>query len=187
MLASASPRRKELLESLGLYLTISPSTFDEQWRVDEKPDEGVVRFARAKASEVAQKHPSSLVLGADTIVVLGDVILEKPKDEQDALRMLCELSGRTHMVLGGVAFVCTESGLERSFLSETKVTFRKLSEDLLSQYIASGEPLDKAGGYGIQGLAQIFVESVEGSYSNVVGLDTAKVVEVLMDEGILRL
>ncbi|MCB0332488.1 MAG: septum formation inhibitor Maf [Bdellovibrionales bacterium] len=187
VLASASPRRKELLEALGISLAVCPSSFDEEWNEGELPVDGVVRFARCKALDVATRNPSSVVLGADTIVVVDGVILEKPKDKEDALRMLQMLSGRTHSVFGGVAILGIKRGLDRTFLSETKVTFSSVPENLLRHYVASGEPLDKAGAYGIQGLAQVFVESVQGSYSNVVGLDTAKTVELLMSEDIISL
>ena len=174
ILASASPRRRELLAGL-VEFEIAPSRFEE---VTEGGAEEVVRLnARGKAKEVLSRFPDCRVLGADTVVALGGEILGKPKDEGDAERMLRLLSGRTHSVFTGVC-VADRSGTVECVV-ETKVLFKTLSENTIKNYILSGAPLDKAGAYGIQD--GIVVESIEGSYTNVMGLPMEAVREMLKE------
>lgn len=184
-LASASPRRRELLDQIGVAHEVRPVDLDESRQSGESPSEYVVRLARAKAEAAwdrfarAEEHP---VLAADTAVVLGDAILGKPRDQADALRMLGELSGRTHRVLTAVA-LRDGQGL-RSHLNESRVTFRQLSSSEAKQYWDTGEPADKAGAYAVQGAAAVFIERIEGSYSGVMGLPLFETAELLRQAGI---
>lgn len=195
ILASASPRRKELLQREGFCLTIVPANIDETRRAGEKPRELVERLAVDKARAALRVRGSlaadEVLLAADTIVWTGEDVLGKPADEGDAIRMLRELSGRTHWVSTGVCLIVGAQGGsdphgERSFVDTTAVTFRALSEDEIREYVASGEPMDKAGAYGIQGGAGKFVSSLEGDYHNVVGLPVKRVVSELEHLGAQR-
>ena len=170
VLASASPRRIEILNHvLKLEAEVLPSTFEEDLDKGLTPAEYVQETAMGKAHEVAARFPGrSLIVGADTVVVSGDAILEKPKDAAAARAMLGSLSGSTHSVCTGVALVYSD-GSTRRFVETTRVTFATLSADCIESYIESGEPFDKAGGYGIQGRAGAFVQRVDGCYYNVVG------------------
>jgi septum formation protein len=179
VLASASPRRIELLRAAGFAATVVPADVDETPQPGERPPAHVVRLARAKATAVARLHPDAAVLGADTVVVLDDEILGKPRDEADGRRMMARLSGRSHQVYTGLALSAGGSIREDVVVSE--VTFASLTDDEMAWYVASGEGRDKAGGYAIQGLASRFVTCVRGSYSNVVGLPVAVVYEWLKD------
>jgi septum formation protein len=170
ILASASPRRFDLLAQIGVKPTeIDPAEIDESPLREELPASYAARIAEAKARLVAARHPGALVLGADTVVACGRRILPKAEDEATARRCLELLSGRRHRVLGGVCLI-DEQGKSRSRLVTTTVAFKRLSEDELSAYLASGEWHGKAGGYAIQGQAAIYIRWIEGSYSNVVGL-----------------
>ncbi len=166
VLASASPRRSELLRLGGFDFEQRPAHIDESTRPGEPAEDYVLRLAEEKARAAWRR--GTRTLGADTVVVLGDEVLCKPIDEDDAKRMLGSLSGRTHRVLTGVAVFDGTSC--RVLYAETRVTFRVLEGDEIGKYVATGEAYDKAGSYGIQGWASKFVESVEGSYTNVVGL-----------------
>lgn len=171
VLASASPRRRELLDQIGVEHRVAPVDLDESRGASEAPPEYVVRLAREKAEAGWQRLPDrerEVVLAADTAVVLGDDILGKPRDRADGLAMLLQLSGRTHQVLTAVAL--RDAGGMASQLSESLVTFRPISRDEAEQYWATGEPRDKAGAYAIQGRAAVFIERIEGSYSGVMGL-----------------
>jgi septum formation protein len=172
ILASASPRRRELLAAAGLSFIVRPADVDERPYPDETPAEYACRLAREKADAVDAPE-EAVVLGADTVVVLEEHLLEKPRDPQDAARMLRLLSGRTHEVITGI---CLRLGSRRVVdLARTRVEFAALSAREIEAYVASGEPMDKAGAYGIQGLASKFVERVDGCYFNVVGLPLALV------------
>ena len=178
VLASASPRRAELLAAAGFTLEIMAGDVDERVRAGERPIEYVRRLAFDKASEVLTRltdDPTDavLVIGADTAVVVGDEILGKPVDPLDAERMLRLLSGRAHVVLTGVCIRSRQSVADA--VDETQVWVNPLSEEQIAWYVASGEGLDKAGAYAIQGLASRFIPKIEGSYSNVVGLPMATV------------
>jgi len=170
ILASASPRRAELLRAAGYSFTVIPSAVPEVPHPRETAARFADRAASEKARDVALRLNQGLVLGADTVVVTGGAILGKPRDARDARRMLQLLSGRTHRVVTGVALWRAGGGLVESGVSITHVTFRKLSRAEIEWYVDCGEPLDKAGAYGIQEKAGLFVTAIRGSYSNVVGL-----------------
>ncbi len=181
MLASASPRRRALLAGLGLsFESIAPGV-DELVHEGETPLTYVLRVAREKAAAGARQSPGALVLAADTAVVLGGLILGKPASVDDARRMVRALSGRRHSVMTGVAL---EGAARASAVVETAVWFRELSEGEISWYAASGEPMDKAGAYAIQGAGGMLVQRIEGSASNVVGLPLAETVEMLQRAGL---
>lgn len=176
-LASASPRRRQLLEMLGIPVRVVPSRVAEVRRQYETPMDYVERLAREKALDV----PGALVLGADTTVLIRDEMLEKPADAADALRMLRKLQGRTHQVVTSVALVAGE--VIHQATDVTSVTFRRLDHDFLAEYIATGEPMDKAGAYGIQGYGAALVERVEGDFFGVMGLPLRLVLSLLADAG----
>jgi septum formation protein len=189
LLASASPRRRELLARLGVRFVVVVSRFDEGTLAGITDPVGYVRRAAAsKAEEVARRRPGSLVLGVDTDVVSPDGhILGKPASPEDAHRMLRSLSGRTHSVFSGVALACMEGDtlcVQEERVQETRVTFGRLSDAAISAYVASGEPADKAGGYGIQGGAMAFVTRIDGDPSNVIGLPLWTVGEMLASVGV---
>ncbi len=167
ILASGSPRRRDLLTMLGLSFTVRPAQTEERFDPGAPPQEEVLRVARAKAA-AANAAPDKLVIAADTIVVLDGRVLGKPRDEADALAMLTALSGRTHEVFTGVSVRRGEQ--EAGQTVRSAVTFRPCSERELRAYIATGEPMDKAGAYGAQGIASIFVERIDGDFYNVMGL-----------------
>lgn len=176
ILASRSPRRQELLARAGFQFIVRPADVDESWREGEDPGAHVQRLARAKAAGVAAA-PDDIVLGADTVVVVDGDILGKPADAEEATRMLHRLAGREHYVLTGV---CLKRGTRELVDCErTLVRFAALSDREIREYVASGEPLDKAGAYAVQGLASKFVERIEGCYFNVVGLPIARVYRLL--------
>ncbi|NGX15914.1 Maf family protein [Wenzhouxiangella sp. XN24] len=183
VLASASPRRRQLLASLGLACEVAPTHIDETPLPGEDPADYARRLAAEKAVAGAARHPPGrLLLAADTVVALGREILGKPADEQDAARMLRRLSGRTHEVHTAVAARQDDSTAMR--LATTEVTFRSLRDSEIEAYVGSGEPLDKAGAYGIQGVAAIFVTRLSGSYSGVVGLPLCETAELLREFGV---
>ena len=181
ILASSSPRRREILEALGAEFRILVADVDETPLAGESPAEMVIRLAASKASAV-ERADRDVALGADTAVVLGDRSFGKPGDEQEALEMLDALSGRTHRVLTGVAVVGPEG--TGSTLSDTEVRFRDIDPDEARRYWHSGEPNGKAGAYAIQGLGGLFVESIVGSYSGVVGLPVYETAGLLAAAGI---
>lgn len=172
LLASASPRRRELLAKMGIVFDVVQGTvLDESSYLDPSDCSGsAMRLACAKAEDAAQRYPQAAVLSADTIVVLDGKILGKPGDASVAKNMLCQLSGRQHQVITGIALTCCGSSFMETRAVTTSVWFRHLSQSEIEWYIDSGEPFDKAGGYGIQGKAMIFVEKIDGCYYNVVGL-----------------
>ena len=167
VLASASPRRRQLLEQVGLRFTVRPADIDETMNPAADPAEEVGRLSARKAAAVTAE-PDTLVIAADTIVCMENRILGKPANEAQALKMLRSLSGRTHEVLTGVTVA--GGGRTLTHVERTRVRFRPCRDEELRAYIATGEPMDKAGAYGIQGLAALFVEAIEGDYYNVVGL-----------------
>ena len=180
VLASQSLRRREILTQAGITHSVRVSGIDECRRSGEGPEEYVCRLAREKAAAV-EAQPEEFVLAADTTVVAGDHVLEKPHSPADAARMLRILSGREHVVMTGV---CLRRGAGRwEIVEKTKVRFTTLSEEEVLSYSNSGEPLDKAGGYAIQGMASRYIEGIEGCYFNVVGLPIARVYRLLRDAG----
>ncbi len=193
ILASASPRRRQFFTDLGISFSILVSGFEEKHIPGERPEEYVERNARQKAVSACQLCSSvereGVVVGADTIVVSPEGhILEKPRDVEDAYRMLRLLSGRKHRVLSGFAIIdASSTRVLHSAVVQTAVSFRRIEEAEIRAYVATGEPLDKAGGYGIQGRAAVFVDTVEGSYTNVVGLPLCEIVDALKVHAGLRL
>jgi septum formation protein len=186
-LASASPRRGELLRQIGVSYVVQPANLDEDERSGESPAEYVERLARAKAEWVWQARQQSRleplpVLGSDTTVTVNGLVLGKPRDEAALLNTFAQLSGREHEVLSAVALV-TASGI-RVRLSRTRVRFRVVTSDEVRTYWATGEPRDKAGGYAIQGYGAVFIESIAGSYSGVMGLPLAETAELLVAAGV---
>jgi septum formation protein len=185
VLASASPRRQELLREAGIPIEVHPAHVREERADGEKPVEYACRLAREKAQSVAARFPGRYVLGADTIVVVDEQILEKPVDAQDAARMLRLLSGRGHIVTTAVS-LATPDGFTDTNSSNTEVSFRELEDKEILQYIEGGEPMDKAGAYAIQGGAGAWVQRIEGEYSNVVGLPLSLVIAMLVSRGHLH-
>ena len=181
VLASASPRRKQLLEMLRLPITVQPSDVQEIPLPRETPAAYSRRLARDKARAV----PGAYVLGADTIVVLDEHILEKPRDAEDAVRMLTALQGRTHTVITSICLIA--HGVEHEAADNTLVTFREADEAFLRAYVATGEPLDKAGAYGIQGWGAALVERIDGDFFGVLGLPVRLVLKLLADAGVTYL
>jgi septum formation protein len=179
ILASGSPRRSEILTSVGWEFTKIVPDIDETELADENPADYVQRLAKEKAEEIAVNHPDSIVLGADTTVVIDNQIIGKPINLDDAKRMLKLLSGRTHEVLTGVAIV--KNGTTRVGLQTTKVKFAELDEKQIEFLVAFGSPLDKAGGYAVQAQAALFIEGIEGDYWNVVGLPISLVYRLMND------
>ncbi|MFH1851169.1 MAG: Maf family protein [Candidatus Neomarinimicrobiota bacterium] len=173
ILASNSPRRKALLEQIDLQFEIIPSSVHEDFTVDLAPVEFARHYARLKAAEVAASHPESMIIGADTIVVLDGHILGKPRDAADSFRMLRALSGRTHTVITGVSLQWRERSIEDTFHVATDVTFRKIAAADIEYYIRRYQPLDKAGSYGIQDWFATCIEKIDGCFYNVVGFPLA--------------
>jgi len=183
VLASASPRRLELLRQIGIMpAEVDPADVDEAPAKRELPRRHAERLALAKCALVAERHPDAFVLAADTVVALGRRILAKPADRDQARRFLAKLSGRRHRVYGGIA-VAAPDGRRRSRVVGTVVQFKRLSEREIAEFLDSGEWRDKAGGYGIQGRAAAFVPRINGSYSNVVGLALAETAGLLAGLG----
>jgi septum formation protein len=187
ILASASPRRRDLLEAAGLRFDIIPSRIDEETFAAGTSDPWAYAriLAEAKADDVAGSHPDAWVIGADSIVVIGDRILEKPVSEDDARQMLCLLSGKHHRVFTGYAVCRRKTGFFYSDTVATAVRFKMLSPEEIDWYVHTPEPYDKAGAYAIQGLGSFMVESINGSYTSVVGLPICEVMECLTRNGAL--
>jgi len=185
ILASTSPRRRYLLKQAGLSFTVIPADFDESSLPPTEPADYVRKLAEAKARNVAVRYPQSWVIGADTIVLIGNTILGKPASKDEARTMLKRLSGATHRVLTGYAVCCTAKDRCFSETVQTDVTFKELTDKEIEWYIHTEEPFDKAGAYAIQGLGTFIVKSISGSYTNVVGLPVCEVISVLIQEGVL--
>ena len=182
ILASQSPRRRELLNLVGIPHEVLPSNIDERVLPNESPASHAERLARSKAETIAAREPAAVVIGSDTIVVLDGDILGKPVDAPDAARILGRLSGRTHTVLTAVAVA--HRGRTVSGVESVEVTFRSLSARQIESYIATGEPMDKAGAYGIQGYGAVIVERVNGDYFAVMGLALGRLVGLLESVGV---
>ncbi len=183
VLASASPRRAELLESAGVRFVVVPGHIDETPLPDELPADHVLRLAVEKAREVAAREAGRVFIGADTVVVCGGEIMGKPRDDADAVRMLGKLSGVAHEVITGFAIVDRQRDETVSRSVTTRVVFKELNDAEIAAYVATGCPLDKAGAYAIQGGAAYMVERIDGSYTNVVGLPLCEVVTALRQMG----
>ena len=181
VLASASPRRAEILRTVGWPFEALAANIDESRLAGEDPPGYVKRVARLKAEAVALLSPGATVVGADTVVVVDGEILGKPRDEEEARRMLRQLQGRWHEVLTGVAVFNGKTGQPKVVYEVTKVRFAPMSEDEIDWYVSTGEPMDKAGAYAIQGLGARFVQGIKGEYSNVVGLPVRLLYELLRE------
>ncbi len=179
VLASSSPRREELLNQLDLDFTIVPSKINEKQFTSLSPVKRVVALARAKAEEVAELVEDTIIIAADTVVVHNNKLLGKPVDRENAREMLEELQGEKHTVLTGLAVLSTENDVSSLKHDQTEVYMRSLNEKEITAYVDTGEPMDKAGSYGIQGLGGIFIEKINGSYFNVVGLPIHKLAVML--------
>ena len=183
LLASSSPRRIQLMRSIGLdFNQASPEAEEDNTLSD--PVARVELNSLRKAESVRIHHPGSLIIGSDTVVSLGGEIMGKPTDEDDAERMLRDLSGKCNTVFTGISIINTESGKQMTRHASTRVWFKQLTEEKIRDYVNSGEPLDKAGSYGIQGLGGELVDRIEGSYSNVVGFPLELLTEMLSEFGI---
>lgn len=185
ILASGSPRRRELLSRLGMPFEVVQSGIPEELRPDEDPEAACRRLAAHKADAISRLHPQDLVVGADTLVVLDDQVLGKPADLAEARRMLELLSGRTHLVLTAVSLVCQARRHRSGMLATTAVTFHRLDAEDITYYLKVEPPLDKAGAYGIQDWSGVFVSSISGCYHNVMGFPLAQFYRHLKAGGLL--
>ncbi len=184
ILASSSPRRRELLASIGAEFDVVPSHVPEEHQEGEAPEEYVARLSRDKARAIAMLHPDRWVVAADTTVLLGDQLLEKPADAADAARMLGTIAGRTHIVYTGVTLENASRDYRETRVAESEVRMLPLSREDIEWYVATGEPLDKAGAYAVQGVGSMFIDSIHGSYTNVVGLPLALLYQMLRKAGL---
>lgn len=178
ILASSSPRRKELMETIGIPFKIEVSDIDESMNMENNLVEEIKELAYRKAKVIADQHPDAVVLGADTIVVYKDEVLGKPIDEEDAFCMLKKLSNQTHEVLTGVCIL--NQGVKNTYCSISEVTFAELTDDEIWKYIKTKDPMDKAGAYGIQGFGGCFVREIKGDYYTIMGLPLSLVYHELM-------
>ena len=185
ILASASPRRAELLKFAGLDFTIIPSHIREMAEGAESPQDHVLRLSREKALPVSDRHPDACILGADTIVVIEGELLGKPVDGPTAKQMLKKLSGRVHEVYTGFTVTTKTAQILVSQAVRSLVAFRQIPDDEIAWYISTAEPYDKAGGYAVQGSGAFFIKEIHGSYTNVMGLPLCEVVDVLREQNIL--
>ena len=179
ILASASPRRKELLSAVGLTFKVRPADVDETGLPDENPRAHVRRLSAEKAAVIARRYPKALVLGADTIVVIDGQILGKPRDQKQARAMMRQLSNRKHTVFTGFTIACKQTGAAKTGVVQSAVYFKEISPDEMDWYVNSREPYDKAGGYAAQGMGASFIQAIRGSYTNVIGLPLCEVMEAL--------
>ncbi len=184
VLASSSPRRKELLEKIGLVFTIDPSDYPEDVRSDSKPEEIAKAISLEKACLVAPKHPDAIIIAADTFGVFRGKIIGKPHTPDEAREILQMLSGKSHRVITGFTIMDTSGNRVETHAVETRVYFKTLSPEEISGYVTSGEPLDKAGAYAIQGLGAVIVKKISGDYYNVMGLPLNSLTESLKSFGI---
>lgn len=182
ILASGSPRRKEILENMNLKFDIIKSSIEEIMIENEKPEDLVKRLSYEKAYDVAKKNKDSMVIGSDTVVVLEGDILGKPKDKNEAFNMLKNMSGKEHEVITGISIICLEQNKEIKEFCTSKVKFKDLSDEEIKSYIETGEYKDKAGSYGIQGIGALLVEYIKGDYFNIVGFPISYVSEIFKEE-----
>ena len=187
ILASASERRRQLLSKAGIAFQVVESHTEEHFSTEAPVEQEVVRLALQKAAFVEERYPDYWILAADTIVAFGGEVLQKPENAGDACRMLRRLSGRSHEVFTGFCLRHRGESRTRTGVSRTVVTMKPLTSREIAGYVATGEPMDKAGAYGIQGIAAMFIESICGSYTNVVGLPLAEVISLLEEEGVVSL
>ncbi|PYO50851.1 MAG: septum formation protein Maf [Gemmatimonadetes bacterium] len=182
VLASASPRRRQLLNLIGIAHDVRPANIDEAMRQRETPRRHAERLAREKATAIAARDPDLITIGADTVVVINRRVLGKPRDEAEAIQMLTQLNGRQHTVITAIAVA--RGRKLRSSIEEVQVKFRRLRDDEIEAYVATGEPMDKAGAYGIQGYGATIVERIEGDYFAVMGLPLARLTALMRDLGV---
>jgi septum formation protein len=187
ILASKSPRRYELLKQLGFYFEAIPSWVGEDFVKGESPQEQVVRLAETKGRDIANKYPGHWVIAADTIVYINDTILGKPKNREEAMEMLYRLSGNEHWVLTGFSVCHLGKGRGEQKAVQTAVRVKSLTAQEMEWYVSTGEPFDKAGGYAIQGIGSFMIESIRGSYTNVVGLPLCELIEMLIRLGAIAI
>lgn len=185
ILASASPRRQQYLADLGLRFSVVAAQIDETARVGEEADAFVKRMAKSKAQAVGLKHANSWVIGGDTVVTVDKEILGKPLDYEDAFKMLMKLSGRTHHVLSAIVLYRNTSERMVTQVVSSQVEFFPFPESVARAYIATGEPMDKAGSYGIQGKGAVLVRKISGSYTNIVGMPLGELVHLLLREQVI--
>ena len=186
ILASESPRRHNMLADLGLKFSVQRADIEEKRKKEEAPKDYVSRLALEKAQKVAMEFPTSWIIAADTDVFIDGEILGKPIDEDDAYRMLSGYSGRSHSVWSAFSLVCENSGQECVQASETLVSFKEMSDEAIWSYIRNGEPMDKAGAYGIQGLAKQFIHKIDGNVDSVIGLDVCGIVGKLFEFNLVK-
>lgn len=184
ILASQSPRRRELLASIGLTFEVMPSDVPEVHQPGESPEEYVARLSRDKAAAIAARDEQAWIIAADTTVLLGEELLEKPADDADARRMLATIAGKTHIVYTGVTLQNAARGWRDTRVAESEVRMLPLDARDIAWYVSTGEPLDKAGAYAVQGIGAMFIDSIHGSYTNVVGLPLALLFQMLRRAGI---
>lgn len=184
VLASASPRRKELLQLIRKAFIVAPADVDERLEPKKSLQENVRALSEKKALASKLQFPNAYCIGSDTLVTINGQALGKPKDDTEAIKMLTRLSGNRHVVLTGLAVV-TPDGLVHSMVAETSVYFRTLTHNEIMRYVATGEPMDKAGAYGIQGYGALFIDHIDGDFYSVMGLPVAKLYEMLRDMGAL--
>jgi septum formation protein len=184
ILASSSPRRHSLMEQIGLEFEVIPSRYEEDLKIRHRPSRTVMDLAQGKAEEVVSRVKKGIVIGADCIVVLGMRKLGKPKDRDDARRMLKRISGRTVKVYSGIAIIDARTGKNLVDYEVTRVKMRRMSAEDIDRYVATGEPLDKAGAFAIQGLGAIFVSEIKGCYHNVMGLPVYNLAKNLKKFGV---
>ena len=182
ILASSSPRRRQLLELIGIRHDVIPADIDESQVVGELPEKYAERLARSKSAVIAEQHPEAVVIGADTIVVVDELVLGKPRDVGDAARMLAMLSGRSHTVMTAVAV--SHEGKVESGVEVVDVTFMPIDDTAIAEYVATGEPMDKAGAYGIQGYGATIVRRIDGDYFAVMGLSLVRLVGLMRSLGV---
>jgi septum formation protein len=186
ILASSSPRRYDLLSQLGIEFDVIPSRIEEDVLPKESPRSHVLRLAEAKASEIAERYPNRWVLGADTIVYINHKILGKPKDRKEAQKILRQLSGKEHQVFTGVSIKHLKKNRADQKVVRSFVKIKRLAPSEIDWYIQTGEPFDKAGGYAAQGIGSFMIESIRGSYTNVIGLPLCEVLQMLLRLGAIR-
>ena len=184
ILASASPRRREILGLTGLKFSVDVSEYEEDMELGLKPHQLARFLSSEKAKTIAAKYPNALVIAADTFIVFREKLLGKPHTEEEASRMLVLLNGRSHSVITGFTIIDTKTKKKLSRSVETKVYFRKMTEQEIESYVRTGEPLDKAGAYAIQGIGAVIVRKIEGDYLNVVGLPLNSLIEALKKFGV---
>ena len=185
ILASASPRRQQFLTDLGLNFSCLPADIDETSNPGETPTAFALRMARTKAKAIARQHQQAYVIGSDTVVTVDNRILGKPVDEAHALKILRSLQGKTHQVITGLSLICLQDNCDENLTRTTDVTFQTFSDSILQAYIKTGEPMDKAGAYGIQGKGSFLISQIRGSCSNVIGLPVSECTNLLLKNGLI--